>query len=405
MLARCDRWRASAGGACAPSAAALVHPEGPLAPPPVRSRSRTRCSAPGRTTRSSRPIVADAAVAREDRVQAKARPAAGVQHHDAVPRQLRRRHGVNPERPLRLDRRRQHVPRVGGRCTRSCLRGTFMRTPLQQGARPRKRWRRPGSRSRSAVSPSPSRGTTTGWSPRSGSTPRRSRPRSRRARFLDIASSSNVSARSRGATSSRPRSSIDSSSRASAKRRWPMDNARLALAVLLSPDARRELHGRRRSAGGAGAAAVRRRPRRWRSGDNPDLRAAGETLRAAEQDVRGREERLPAQPGRSTRSTASRRTSSRCTAASPRSRSSACCRILATSSPSIFTVPLWDWGGLRSKLHQSETRAAPGAGDAEPDAAAADEQPLFDVQRSAGRQNGGRQPAAASPIWPPRACA
>ena len=89
-----------------------------------------------------------------------------------------------------------------------------------------------------------------------------------------------------------------------------MDNARLALAVLLSPTLDENFTVVDDLNGGAGAAAVLADVRDDGGAANPDLRAADEALRAAEQDVRlARSAFFPT--SWSTRCTASRRTSSR----------------------------------------------------------------------------------------------
>ncbi len=134
-----------------------------------------------------------------------------------------------------------------------------------------------------------------------------------------------------------------------------MDNARLALAVLLSPDSRRKLLGRRRHAGRSGPAAVRRHQDRWRSAATPIC--AWPASRSKRRGRTSGPRRTPScRAWWSTRCTASRRTSSRL-----HSRIAAQPELGVLPNLGYFvtvnlSVPLWDWGGLRSKLHQSETR-------------------------------------------------
>ena len=65
-----------------------------------------------------------------------------------------------------------------------------------------------------------------------------------------------------------------------------------------------------------------------------------------------------------------------------------------------LTVPIWDWGGLRSKLRQSEIRERQAQVTLSQTQRQLRQQSVFDVQRSVGGHGPRRQPSAASPISP-----
>ena len=197
--------------------------------------------------------------------------------------------------------------------------------------------------------------------------------------------------------------SAGSSSRRFEEATLAMDNARLDARRPAVSDARTRTSPSSTISSGAGAAAVRRGPGDGGARAIPDLRAADEALRAAEQDVRRARSAFLPSARRRRRSTASRRTSSRCTGVAARSRAR------RAAEPRVFRHGQSDdadlgLGRLRSKLRQSQTRAAPGAGRAEPDAAAARQQPVFDLQRSAGGAAPRSTACGAAPISPPKAC-
>ena len=141
-----------------------------------------------------------------------------------------------------------------------------------------------------------------------------------------------------------------------------MDNARLKLAVLLFPtlnenftvvddlDAAPALPPFADVRDDGGARRI------------PDLRAADESARAPRRRTCVAREMRSFPPSSSTRSTASRRTSSRCTASSRRSPKLGVLPNLGYFVTVNLSVPVWDWGGLRSKLRQSEARQRAGAG-------------------------------------------
>ena len=155
------------------------------------------------------------------------------------------------------------------------------------------------------------------------------------ARFLEITPAGrNNSARSRGAMSSRRISSTKQQQQGFREATLAMDNARLALAVLLFPTSTRTSRS---------STICRPRPalppfadiRTMAERENPDLRAGRRDAASGGAGRRGPRRTRSCPAWSLTRCTASRRTSSRCTAASPRSRSSVCSPILATSSRSI----------------------------------------------------------------------
>ena len=165
-----------------------------------------------------------------------------------------------------------------------------------------------------------------------------------------------------------------------------MDNARLTLAVLLFPSLNENF-----SVVDDLLAAPALPPftdvRTMAERGNPDLRAADEALRAAGQDVRlARNAFLPtvvvdAVYGIEANEFALH---SRI-AAQPE------LGVLPNLGYALtvnLTVPLWDWGGLRSKLHQSETRERQAQVTLSQAQRQLREQPVFDVQRSAGRPIG-----------------
>ncbi len=127
------------------------------------------------------------------------------------------------------------------------------------------------------------------------------------------------------------------------------------------PDAQRELHRRRRSERGARRCRRSRMSAPWPEHDNPDLRAADEALRAAEQDVRtARNAFFPT-------SVVDAVYGIEANEFALHSRIAAQPELGVLPNLGYFVtrqshVPIWDWGGLRSKLHQSADARAPGAG-------------------------------------------
>ena len=133
-----------------------------------------------------------------------------------------------------------------------------------------------------------------------------------------------------------------------------MENARLALAVLLSPTLDENF-----SVVDDMQAAPALPPfgdiRTMAERGNPDLRLAGETLRAAGQDVRAAKNAfLPSLVVDAVYGIEANEFALH-------SRIAAQPELGVLPNLGYFvtvnlSVPLWDWGGLRSKLHQSETR-------------------------------------------------
>jgi outer membrane protein TolC len=133
-----------------------------------------------------------------------------------------------------------------------------------------------------------------------------------------------------------------------------MDNARLALAVLLSPTLDENF-----SVVDDSQAVPALPPfgdiRTMAERGNPDLRLAGETLRAAGQDVRAAKNAfLPSLVVDAVYGIEANEFALH-------SRIAAQPELGVLPNLGYFvtvnlSVPLWDWGGLRSKLHQSETR-------------------------------------------------
>ena len=104
------------------------------------------------------------------------------------------------QRTVRVDRRRQHVPPVARRAPGD-LAEHVHRTPLLKARGGGGAGLRPGSKSRSAASPSRSRGSTTRSSRRSANTPRAQERAAGGSASSTSRSSRSVSARSRAATS------------------------------------------------------------------------------------------------------------------------------------------------------------------------------------------------------------
>ena len=138
--------------------------------------------------------------------------------------------------------------------------------------------------------------------------------------------------------------------------------------------------------------------------ENPDLRVAAETMREAELDVSPRRA-LSFLRYRSKPITASRRMILRCTPSR---------KLIPTLGPlptlgyfvtASLTVPVWDWGTLRSKLHQAEYKQE----QARAELSQAQRQMLGNLYSSYNEAAVARvrrgQIAPQPPIWPPRACA
>ena len=386
-------------------------PAPPLARPARRacgaagdaSRCRTRWSAPGRTTHSSRP----ASPTRRSRARIACRPRPALlpafSATDAVSRQLRRHRHVNPERPVRVDRRRQHVPRVGGgapgRCrpARSCGRRCT-------GARRRKRWPQAQARNRAARSRRHRHAQLLRAGRRAAQVRHRAAGSAAGARASSRSRSSRSgSARSRGATSSRRRSSIDSSSRHSGKRRWRWTTrgwrSRCCCFPTLDENFTVVDDLQRR----AGAAAVCRRPNDGGARQSGSARGRRSAASGGAGRPR-REERVPSEPRRRRHL---RHRGERVRAAQPHRRAAGARR---AAEPRLLrhgesVGARLGLGRLAEQAASERDARAPGAGDAEPDAAAAGEQSLLDVQRSAGGAERPSTTCGASRSSPPRACA
>ena len=383
----------------------LVQPDAPAAPPvDDHAAGRTRSRAK-QNDAQFQTAVADAQIAREDRVQARAGAAARAQLHDAVSRQ-RRANGVNPNgRFVSLDG--VNMYRAWGVAAPGTLaRTTFMQDAAAAARRPPK----PPPQARLEIAQRGLAVTVTRTYYALVTAQRKyataQQPRSRRARFFDISAAA-AAARPGGAQ--RRHQGRDPVPAAAAgltrKRMLAMDTARLTLAVMLFPDARRELHRRRRSRCGAAAAAVCRRPHDGGAAATPTCAPPTKRCAPPAQDVRAARERvLPdARRRRGVRHRSERVRAAQPIAAQPE------LGVLPNLGYFItvnLTVPVWDWGGLRSKLHQSaDARSGRRRSTLTQAQRQMHEQPLLDVQRSAGGEGRAWTACSTSPISPPKACA
>ena len=170
-----------------------------------------------------------------------------------------------------------------------------------------------------------------------------------------------------------------------------MDNARLSLAVLIFP-AFSENFSVVDDMQSAPVLPPFAEVRAMAERGNPDLRAADALLRAAGEDVRiSRTSLLP-----SLAVDAMYGIEANEFALHSRVAADPSLGVLPNLGYAVtvnLSVPLWDWGGLRSKVHQSETREKQAQVTLQPGAASAREQSVFDIQRSARRSSIGRQPA------------
>ena len=134
--------------------------------------------------------------------------------------------------------------------------------------------------------------------------------------------------------------------------RLAMEDARLDLAVLLFPNLN-ENFSVVDDLDSAQALPTFGEVQTMASRDNPDLRVAMETVRQADLDVTAAKNAFLPTLGVET-DYGIEANSLRCTAKQAAFPEAGCFRILGYFLTASLTVPVWDWGTLRSKLHQAE---------------------------------------------------
>ena len=173
-------------------------------------------------------------------------------------------------------------------------------------------------------------------------------------RFFDITQDAERAARPRTATSSRREIQYRQQEQAFEEAKLAMENARLDLAVLLFPTLNENFSDRGRS--GFGRSRCRHFPRckAWRGTRIPTCAWRSRRLRQADLDVSAAKGVVSSVAYRSTPITALRQMILPCM---PSRRPIPTLGYLPTLGYFVtasLNMPVWDWGTLRSKLHQAE---------------------------------------------------